>query len=110
MFTDAVCCPVRVSEPGCFLLFYGCCGDNAKVNGKTIRGMSDAQQRTPDYYREKARQIWRLALRARAVEVRLELLDIADRFARMAVHVERRNNLGESVGDGLQRATISSPP
>ena len=81
-----------------------------KVNRGTIRGMRDAQQRTPEYYREKARQIWRLALRARAPEVRLELLDIADRFARMAAHVERRNNLAETVGDRWRRATISSPP
>ena len=84
-------------------------GTTRKFNRKTIRGMSDAQQRTPEYYREKARRIWRLALRARSAEVRLELLDIADRFARMAAHVERRNNLGETVGDRLQRATAAAP-
>jgi hypothetical protein len=72
--------------------------------------MSDTQQRTPEYYREKALPIGRFALRARSAEVRLELLDIADRLARMAAHVEHRSNRGESVGDGLQRSPISPLP
>ena len=42
-----------------------------------------------DYYREKAREIRRLAGRVRTLEVALELLDIADRFERMAAFVER---------------------
>jgi hypothetical protein len=72
--------------------------------------MSDAQQWTPEYYREKARQIWRFALCARSAEVRLELLDIADRFARMAARVQHRSDHGERAGDGLQRTPISPPP
>jgi hypothetical protein len=72
--------------------------------------MSDAQQRTPEYYGEKARQIWRFALRAQSAEVRLELLDIARRFPRMAAHVQHRSNRGERVGGGLQRTPISPPP
>ena len=99
-----------VWEPDAFCCVTAAARIARKVKRGTIRGMTDAQQRTPEYYREKARQIWRLALRARAPEVRLELLDIADRFARMAAHVERRNNLAETVGDRWRRATISSPP
>jgi hypothetical protein len=72
--------------------------------------MSDAQQRTPEYYAEKARQIWRFALRAQSAEVRLELLDLARRFARMAAHVQHRSNCSQRVGDGLQRTPVSPPP
>jgi hypothetical protein len=43
-----------------------------------------------DYYREKAKQIRLYAGRVRTLEVALELLDIADRFERMAAYVERR--------------------
>src|SRR5205807_9057804 len=68
-----------------------------KVNRGTIRGMKDAQQRTPGYYREKARQIWRLALSAGAPEVCLALLDIAYWFARIAARYERLYNTSETV-------------
>jgi hypothetical protein len=43
-----------------------------------------------DYYREKAREISSLAWRSRSVEVRLELLQTAELFERMADRVERR--------------------
>jgi hypothetical protein len=43
-----------------------------------------------DYYRETAREITSLALRSRSVEVRLELFQAAELFARMADRMERR--------------------
>jgi hypothetical protein len=43
-----------------------------------------------DYYREKAREITSVAWRSRSVEVRLELFQVAELFARMADRMERR--------------------
>ena len=54
-------------------------------------GMTKAVQPTADYYREKADEIRRSAQRASSAEVRLELLEIADLFERMADRVERRS-------------------
>jgi len=53
--------------------------------------MTRAVQPTADYYREKADEIRRSAQRASSAEVRLELLEIADLFERMADRVERRS-------------------
>jgi hypothetical protein len=72
--------------------------------------MSDARPHTADYYRERARQIGRFALRARSPVVRLELLDIADLFTRMAAHAEKRTISGASGEDGFARTVVSPMP
>jgi len=53
--------------------------------------MTKALQPTADYYREKADEIGRSAQPASSAEVRLELLEIAELFERMADRVERRS-------------------
>jgi hypothetical protein len=53
--------------------------------------MDDRERRTPDYYREKAEEIRRVARQACSPEVIRELFETADRFDRMAAHVERRH-------------------
>jgi len=56
----------------------------------------DTTHRLPpnaDYYREKVREITSVAWRSRSVEVRLELLEIAELFERMADRMEKRLGL-----------------
>ena len=50
--------------------------------------MNDAQR--VDYYRQEAEEISQLARRSRNTSVRLELLQIAELFERMAHRAERR--------------------
>ena len=50
--------------------------------------MNDAQR--ADYYRQKAEEISQLASRSRNASIRLELLQIAELFERMADRAERR--------------------
>ena len=52
------------------------------------RDMNDAQR--VDYYRQEAEEISQLARRSRNTSVRLELLQIAELFERMADRAERR--------------------
>jgi HAMP domain-containing protein len=52
--------------------------------------MGDDRLPNADYYRRIAKQIRELAERAQFPEVRTELLELAERFRRMAVYVERR--------------------
>jgi len=57
--------------------------------------MGDIEPPRADYYREKAEHIRRLARRVRTLEVAIELLDIADRFERMAAFVEARRIIAD---------------
>jgi len=52
--------------------------------------MTKAVQPAADYYREKAEEISQLARRSRNTGIRLELLQIAELFERMADRAERR--------------------
>jgi len=61
-----------------------------------------------DYYREKAREIGRLASQSCAADVRLQLFDVAELFRRMAAHVGRRMS-SDNVGRDLDRATAHEP-
>ena len=71
--------------------------------------MIEAPLPTASYYREKARELRRFAWRARATDVRLELFDLAERFDRMAGHVDRRERTAETGGSDLERATYRKP-
>jgi hypothetical protein len=55
-----------------------------------VRDMTDVPRQIADYYREKAREIRRLAWRSRSADVSRDLFEIAERFDRMADHVEKR--------------------
>src|SRR5262249_39231524 len=61
-------------------------------------------------YREKAREIRRFATYARSPDVRLQLLDLADLFDRMAVHVEGRINSQDDVDEDLEHPIMWPPP
>jgi hypothetical protein len=52
--------------------------------------MAEEQQPTAVYYRQVAQEIRDLAAIAQDPEVRREMLEIAERFERMANYVERR--------------------
>jgi hypothetical protein len=79
-------------------------GEKGKDRFAGGRAGMTSRQRNGNYYQEKAREIARFASRARSATVRLELLDIADRFDRMAAYVERRINPGEDGEEDLDRA------
>lgn len=53
--------------------------------------MSGEQRPSAEYYRNTAEEIRRLAERAQLPEVRRDLLDLADRFERLADFVDRRD-------------------
>jgi hypothetical protein len=72
--------------------------------------MSDARQQTPKYYREKAHEIRRFALRARSANVRVQLFDIAELFDRMAARAKGGINPCEGLEDDLKCPTIRMPP
>ena len=52
--------------------------------------VSDAQPVSADYYRKKAEEIRQFARRCRFSEIGEELIELADRFDRMASAVEKR--------------------
>ncbi|HEY3911515.1 MAG TPA: hypothetical protein VGM07_16760 [Stellaceae bacterium] len=53
--------------------------------------MSGEPLPTAEYYRNVAAEIRQVAERAQLPEVRRDLLDMAERFDRLAEHVERRD-------------------
>jgi hypothetical protein len=67
---------------------------SAHIFGRTrlrmMAWMSGEQLPTAEYYRKVAEEIRQLAERTQAPEVRRELLDLVERFNRMAQHIERR--------------------
>jgi hypothetical protein len=52
--------------------------------------MSARRELTPAYYREMADNVREAARTAKIPEVRRELLELAERFERMAAYIERR--------------------
>ena len=52
--------------------------------------MSDAQLPRAEYYRQTAEEIRRFARQSRFQEIGEELFQLADRFDRMAAHLEGR--------------------
>jgi hypothetical protein len=52
--------------------------------------IDDTEPPTAEYYREKAEEVRHFARRCRSHEIGVELFQLADRFDRMAAHVERR--------------------
>ena len=52
--------------------------------------MTDERRPSAAYYRQVAAEIGQLASKAQFPEIRLELLQIAERFSRMAEFVESR--------------------
>ena len=54
-------------------------------------GMTDEPAPTAAYYRQIAREIREYAQDAHLPEVRRDLLDLAERFDRMALYVEKRD-------------------
>ena len=59
-------------------------------NPRFKNGMPDEPAPSADYYRQVAGQIRAFAHAARVPEVRRDLLDLAERFDRMALYVEQR--------------------
>jgi hypothetical protein len=56
-----------------------------------LAAMSDAEQPTPELYREAAERVRNLAQQARLpADIRADLLDLAARFERMAAYLEAR--------------------
>jgi hypothetical protein len=62
------------------------------------------------YYREKAREIRQFAACARSSDVRLQLLDLADLFDRVAARVEGRSNPQDDIGEDLEQPIVWPPP
>jgi hypothetical protein len=54
------------------------------------RGMSDAQQPTAEQYRKTAEEIRRAAQHIRSPEIRGQMLDLSERYERLAAHAGRR--------------------
>jgi hypothetical protein len=57
----------------------------------------EGQQHNATYYRRLAREIWQLALHSRQPEIRVELIEISERFRRMADHLERWQGMEQRV-------------
>jgi hypothetical protein len=53
-------------------------------------GVASAKEPTAAYYRAVAEEIVRNARKAQNPDIRSELLELAERFRRMAIYVERR--------------------
>ena len=52
--------------------------------------MSDAQQPTAEQYRKTAEEIRRAAQHIRSPEIRGQMLDLSERYERLAAHAGRR--------------------
>jgi len=57
-----------------------------------LTAMSDAEQPTPELYREAAERVRNLAQQARLPDIRADLLEVAARFERMAAYFEARRS------------------
>jgi hypothetical protein len=69
---------------------------SGRLSGFVSRGacdggaiVSDAQRPRAEYYRQRAEEIRQFARQSRFLEIGEELFELADRFDRMAVHLER---------------------
>lgn len=72
--------------------------------------MTNHPARNAKYYREKADEIRRFAARARSSNVRLQLLELAELFGRMAGRVEGRISLQDDVEEDFDQAIVRLPP
>lgn len=59
-----------------------------------VAAMSDAQQPTPELYREAAEHLRQLARQSPLPDIRADLLDLAARFERMAAYLDAQRRLG----------------
>ena len=55
--------------------------------------MNDAEQPSPDVYRELAEKLRELADQSDLPDIRGDLLDLAERFERMAAYLEEQRRL-----------------
>lgn len=62
-----------------------------------LAAMSDAEQPTPELYREAAERVRNLAQQAHLADIRADLLDLAARFERMAAYLEARYRYSPSA-------------
>jgi hypothetical protein len=56
--------------------------------------MSNAEQSTPELYREAAEKLRQLAGQSPLPDIQGDLLDLAARFERMAIYIEAQYGLG----------------
>jgi hypothetical protein len=67
--------------------------------------VSDAQLRGVEYYRQTAEEIRQFARQSRVLKIDEEMFELADRFDRMAAHLQRREKRragGPAVEHGYQ--------
>jgi hypothetical protein len=60
--------------------------------------MSDAEQPTPELYREAAERLRQLVRQTRLPDIQGDLLDLSSRFERMAAYLEAANRPGAPRG------------
>ena len=68
---------------------------SVKATGSSLSGakgeMTGANERTSAYYNRISEEIMQFASKVRDSEVRRDMLELAERFRRMARYVERRD-------------------
>jgi hypothetical protein len=62
--------------------------------------MKDAEQSSPELYREAAQKLRELADQSHLPDIRGDLLDLSARFERMAAHFEAQRSLGAARDRG----------
>jgi hypothetical protein len=62
--------------------------------------MKDAEQSSPELYREAAQKLRELADESHLPDIRGDLLDLSARFERMAAHFEAQRRLGAARDRG----------
>ena len=67
-----------------------------------MRQMNDAEQPTPERYRESAEKLRLLAGQSPLPNIQGDLLDLAARFERMAAYLEAQRELGAG-GDTVKK-------
>jgi hypothetical protein len=72
--------------------------------------MTNHPGRNSKYYQEKAREIRQFAAGARSLDVRLQLLDLAELFDRVAARVEGRITPQDDADEDLERPIVWPPP
>jgi hypothetical protein len=70
------------------------CCDTADIVVCGLAAMSDAEQPTPELYREAAERVRQLAQQSRLPDIQADLLDLAARFERMAAYFEAASTPG----------------
>jgi hypothetical protein len=62
--------------------------------------MTDERQRRAEYYHRTAEEIGQFARQSRFPQIGEELFRFADRFDRLAAHLERQENAGQEAPPG----------